>query len=109
VSLGAPHYSAAELSRLAEWIGDRTSVMPFFVNTNRAAVAIVPEVVQRLGERGVTVVTDTCTYITPIIDPSIRVVMTDSAKWAFYAPGNLGIGVIFGSAEECVATALGDR
>ena len=109
VSLGAPHYSAAELSRLAEWIGDRTSVMPIFVNTNRAAVAMVPEVVQRLGERGVTVVTDTCTYITPIIDPSIRVVMTDSAKWAFYAPGNLGIGVVFGSAEECVATALGDR
>jgi predicted aconitase len=109
VSLGAPHYSAAELSRLAEWIGDRTSVMPFFVNTNRAAVAAVPEVARHLGQRGVTVVTDTCTYITPIIDPSIRVVMTDSAKWAFYAPGNLGIGVVFGSAEECVATALGDR
>jgi predicted aconitase len=108
VSLGAPHYSAEELSRLAELIGDRTSVMPFFVNTNRAAVAAVPEIAQRLGQRGVTVVTDTCTYITPIIDPSIRVVMTDSAKWAYYAPGNLGIGVVFGSAEECVATALGD-
>ncbi|HKY48277.1 MAG TPA: aconitase X catalytic domain-containing protein [Acidimicrobiia bacterium] len=108
VSLGAPHYSAAELSRLAERIGDRTSVMPFFVNTNRAAVAAVPEVAQRLAQRGVTVVTDTCTYITPIIDTSIRVVMTDSAKWAYYAPGNLGIGVVFGSAEECVATAVGD-
>jgi predicted aconitase len=108
VSLGAPHYSAEELSRLAELIGDRTSVMPFFVNTNRAAVAAAPEVAERLGQRGVTVVTDTCTYITPIIDPSIRVVMTDSAKWAYYAPGNLGIGVVFGSAEECVATALGD-
>lgn len=109
VSLGAPHYSAGELSRLAERIGDRTSVMPFFVNTSRAAVAAVPEVAQRLDQRGVTVVTDTCTYITPIIDASIRVVMTDSAKWAYYAPGNLGIGVVFGSAEECVATALGDR
>jgi predicted aconitase len=108
VSLGAPHYSADELNRLADWIGDRTCVMPCFVNTNRAAVAAVPDVARRLGQRGVTVVTDTCTYITPIIDPWIRVVMTDSAKWAYYAPGNLGIGVVFGSAEECVATALGD-
>jgi predicted aconitase len=108
VSLGAPHYSADELNRLADWIGDRTCVMPCFVNTNRAAVAAVPDVARHLGQRGVTVVTDTCTYITPIIDPWIRVVMTDSAKWAYYAPGNLGIGVVFGSAEECVATALGD-
>ncbi|MGZ8756110.1 MAG: aconitase X [Acidimicrobiia bacterium] len=109
VSLGAPHYSADELSRLAGWIGDRTTVMPVFVNTHRAAVASVPDVVEHLGKCGVTIVTDTCTYITPIIDPSIRVVMTDSAKWAYYAPGNLGVGVVFGSAEECVATALGDR
>ncbi len=109
VSLGAPHYSAGELIRLGGWMGDRATVMPLFVNTNRAAVDSVPEVVQHLGECGVTVVTDTCTYITPIIDPSIRVVMTDSAKWAYYAPGNLGVGVVFGSAEECVATALGDR
>ena len=81
--------------------------MPLFVNTNRAAVESVPEVVRALVESGVTVVTDTCTYITPIIDPSIRVVMTDSAKWAYYAPGISGVGVVFGSAEECVATALG--
>jgi predicted aconitase len=83
--------------------------MPLFVNTNRAALAAVPEVARQLGQRGVTVVTDTCTYITPIIDPSIRVVMTDSAKWAYYAPGNLGIGVVFASVEECVATALGEH
>jgi predicted aconitase len=109
VSLGAPHYSPAQLTKLGGWLRDRRAVMPLFVNTNRAAVESVPEVVRALAESGVTVVTDTCTYITPIIDPAIRVVMTDSAKWAYYAPGNLGVGVVFGSAEECVATALGDR
>jgi predicted aconitase len=108
VSLGAPHYSPAQLTRLGGWLRDRRAVMPLFVNTNRAAVESVPEVVRALVESGVTVVTDTCTYITPIIDPAIRIVMTDSAKWAYYAPGNLGVGVVFGSAEECVATALGD-
>ena len=109
VSLGAPHYSADQLITLLASMGNRTTVMPLFVNTHRAAVETVPEVVQQLVERRVTIVTDTCTYITPIIDPSIRVVMTDSAKWAYYAPGNLGVGVVFGSAAECVATALGDR
>lgn len=109
VSLGAPHYSPDELIRLAGWLKDRRTVMPMFVNTNRTAVASVPEVVRALVESGVTLVTDTCTYITPIIDAAIRVVMTDSAKWAYYAPGNLGIGVVFGSPQECVATALGDR
>lgn len=109
VSLGAPHYSPDQLTRLSESLGNRRTVMPLFVNTNRAALQAVPGAVQKLIEAGVTLVTDTCTYITPIIDPSIRVVMTDSAKWAYYAPGNLGIGVVFGSAEECVATALGDR
>lgn len=109
VSLGAPHYSPDELTRLGGWLRDRRTVMPLFVNTNRAAVESVPEVVKGLVESGVTVVTDTCTYITPIIDPSIRVVMTDSAKWAYYAPGNLGVGVVFASPQECVATALGDR
>lgn len=109
VSLGAPHYSPDQLTRVAEWLRDRKTVLPLFVNTNRAAVEAVPAVVRALAESGVTVVTDTCTYITPIIDPSIRVIMTDSAKWAYYAPGNLGVGVLFGSPQECVATALGEQ
>ena len=31
--------------------------------------------------------------------------MTDSAKWAWYAPGNLGFDIAFGSMEECVRSA----
>ena len=50
-------------------------------------------------------VVDTCTYITPILDPGRRVVMTNSAKWAYYAPGNIGVDVVFGSLEECVRSA----
>jgi hypothetical protein len=109
VSLGAPHYSREELIRLGGWLKDRKAVMPLYVNTHRAAIESLSEVVEALTESGATLVTDTCTYITPIIDPAIRVVMTDSAKWAYYAPGNLGVGVVFGSPQECVATALGQQ
>jgi predicted aconitase len=32
--------------------------------------------------------------------------MTDSAKWAWYAPANIGVQVTFGSLEECVRSAI---
>ena len=62
-----------------------------------------------LEESGVTFVTDTCTYVTSILDDRARLAMCDSAKWAYYAPGNLGIEVVFGSAEECVESAVAGR
>jgi predicted aconitase len=51
------------------------------------------------------VVTDTCTYITPIMETSGGVVMTNSGKWAFYAPGNLGVEVAIAGLEACVDSA----
>ena len=32
--------------------------------------------------------------------------MTNAAKWAWYAPGMLGVEVCFGSLEECAETAV---
>lgn len=106
VSLGAPHYSTEELEKLAAILRDRTVVIPTYVNTSRSAVSAAAAAVGRLEDCGMKIVTDTCTYITPIIDPAVGVVMTDSAKWAYYAPGNLGVDVVFGSREECLQAAL---
>ena len=35
--------------------------------------------------------------------------MTDSAKWAYYAPGNIDVDVVFGTTEECIASAVAGR
>ena len=35
--------------------------------------------------------------------------MTNSAKWAYYAPGGLGSRVAFGSLAECVRSAVAGR
>jgi predicted aconitase len=35
--------------------------------------------------------------------------MSDSGKWAFYAPGNIGVEVVFGSLRECVRSAVEGR
>ena len=36
-------------------------------------------------------------------------VMTNSGKWAHYAPANLGVDVAFGTLEECLASAAAGR
>ncbi|HWO71396.1 MAG TPA: aconitase X catalytic domain-containing protein [Actinomycetota bacterium] len=109
VSVGTPHASVAELERLAELL-DGVRIAPgvgFYVNTSRASLAEAERrgVAEALARAGVRIVTDTCTYLAPIIAEVRGPVMTNSAKWAWYAPGNLGIEVVFGSLEECVRSA----
>jgi predicted aconitase len=80
----------------------------FYVNSGRD---VVHEIAlrgweRRLTDAGVQIVTDTCTYITPVMAETYGVAMTDSGKWAYYAPGNLGLEVVFGSVEDCVESAI---
>ena len=55
------------------------------------------------------ILVDTCSYIAPVLRPGTGAVMTDSAKWAYYAPGNIGADVVFGTTAECVASAVAGR
>jgi predicted aconitase len=108
VSMGAPHYSATELEIVVEMLAGRKVRKPTYVNTGRGVIEQRPDLAMTLEEAGVTVVTDTCTYLTPILEPEVKVVVTDSGKWAYYAPGNIGVGVIFASTRECVEAATSD-
>ncbi|HXF36025.1 MAG TPA: aconitase X catalytic domain-containing protein [Actinomycetota bacterium] len=108
VAVGTPHASAAELDRLARLLSGARVAVEFYVHTSRAVLREAERrgTARALAAAGVQVVTDTCTYLTPIIRNPDGAVMTDSAKWAWYAPGNLGVEVVFGSLEECVRSAL---
>jgi len=110
VSLGTPHYSVTEIGLLGSLFHGR-SVHPnidFYVSTGRNMLheAMLRGSVRELEKSGVTFVTDTCTYITPILRDATGLAMTDSAKWAYYAPGNIGVDTIFGSVQECVESAV---
>lgn len=110
VSVGTPHYSYAELVRVRSLLAGR-SVSPgveCYASTGRDTLARLEAEgwADELRSRGVRIVTDTCTYITPILSGRPGAVMTDSAKWAWYAPGNLGYQVVFASLEECVESAV---
>jgi hypothetical protein len=104
VSVGTPHLSTTEIGRLAAAVRDHRPAVPLYANTGRD-IAAPAGALHDLAEAGVTVVSDTCTYITPILHDIDGPVMTNSAKWAWYAPANLGFDVVFGSMDECVRSA----
>ena len=110
VNLGTPHYSARQIARLGALLGGRRvhERVTLYVNTGRDVLRSARQVAYLEG-LGVVFVVDTCTYVTPIIEDRSGVTMTDSAKWAYYAPGNLGLEVIFGSTADCVESAVGGR
>ena len=105
VSIGTPHCSTIELRRLAALVEGRRLAIPCYANTGRDVLAEIPDVAEALRAAGVTIVTDTCTYITPIIERAATPVVTNSGKWAWYAPGNLGFDVAFATLEECIGSA----
>jgi len=110
VSVGTPHFSLSEFEQLlallaAEEAGPR---IDFYVNTSRFILWQIEQCgqAQALRSRGITIVTDTCTYITPVMKQTRGLIMTNSGKWAHYAPGNIGVEVAFGSLRECVRSAV---
>lgn len=109
VSVGTPHMSTTELNRLAAMLQGRITKVPFYVNTSRDVLAAAERAESAILSFGATIVTDTCTYITPVMEAVEGDVMTDSGKWAFYAPANLGVGVAFGSLSDCVESAVTGR
>ena len=113
VSLGTPHASLEELRRLAVMLGDRT-VHPdveCLVSTGRDVLAAAARdgTSTRLRDAGVEILVDTCSYIAPILRRTDGAVMTDSGKWAYYAPANVGARVVLGSTGECVRSAVAGR
>ena len=56
-----------------------------------------------------TLVTDTCVVVTPILAGSGKVMMTNSAKFAHYAQGTIGYEAVFGTLADCVASAEAGR
>ncbi|MCZ8260120.1 MAG: aconitase X catalytic domain-containing protein [Beijerinckiaceae bacterium] len=111
VAIGSPHCSAEELLELDRLIAGRRLLRPFYACTGRHAVAALETSGRRraLEEAGVTLVADTCVVVTPILEGVKGVLMTNSGKFAHYAPGNTGYAVQYGAMAECVESAVTGR
>ena len=85
--------------------------MPFLVSTSRVVrqLAAAKGWIAELEKAGVEIPVDVCTYYSPRVRGLKGRVMTNAAKWAYYAPGMLGVEVAFGSLKECVESAIRGR
>ena len=113
VCVGAPHFSIDEFEQLLS-LTEGITIRPdihFYVATSRHVLEDIRERgwLEMLQKSGVEFVTDRCTYYAPIIEGCDGRVMTASAKWAYYAPGNLGSSVTFASLEDCVQSAAAGK
>jgi predicted aconitase len=107
VSLGTPHFSLAEFTRLLPLLEGLSPRVDIWINLSRATLGEIRARgwEERLSAARVTLVTDTCLYVTTLMRVGAGAVMTNSGKCAYYAPGNLGVEVAYGSLAECIASA----
>jgi hypothetical protein len=107
VSLGTPHFSLAEFTRLMPLLEGARPLAEIWINCSRATLGQIRERgwEERLTAARVTLVVDTCIYIGTLMRIDAGAVMTNSGKCAYYAPANLGVEVAYGSLAECIASA----
>ena len=110
IALGTPHFSYTEFENLVKLLGERDvhPQLTFYLTTSRHVEQLAREQgwIARLQSAGVKIITDTCTYFSPAINGLSGKIMTNSAKWAYYAPGMLPVEVVIGSLQECVESAV---
>jgi predicted aconitase len=111
VSLGTPHYSLQEFELLLAMLKPPRAAVDVYISTGRQVYEELQtlKMVAPLESWGVTLIVDACTYNSPSMREGVGCVMTNSGKWAYYAPNNLGIETAFGSTAECVASARAGR
>jgi len=113
VILGSPHFSLAEFARLAPLVAGRRAHprVKFLVTSSRLMKERAHDqgVLAPILDFGAQVTLDTCILASPMLPPEIKTLMTNSAKYAYYAPSLLNTRVTFGSLADCVNSAVEGR
>lgn len=110
VVIGTPHASLDEVERLARLVSGRKvrAGLHFYVQMNRVvlAQAAASGALATLRAAGIVPVSDTCLYWRPNVHGISGHVVTNSAKYAYYGPGELNIRTSIASLAECVESAV---
>jgi predicted aconitase len=118
VVLGCPHFSFDEFTALAGLLKDRLEegqkmhqAVRFVVISCQSSFALAQrsDCLDILRAAGVEITLDTCVFHTPMVSETTKVLMTNSGKCSYYAPGELGVKVAFGSMADCVDCAFSGR
>ena len=113
VVLGSPHFSFDEFRRLAPLLAGRRRHpdVQFLVTSSRFVrdLAKAAGLLEPLDAFGGRLTVDTCILATPMLPASVRRLMTNSAKYAYYSPGLLRADVVFGGLTDCIESAVAGR
>ncbi len=113
VAIGSPHASFSECQALADCLGNSRVIIPTIVTCARETIIglVSSGVLDALNRAGVRVIPDICwcSITEPVFPPQARTLMTNSAKYAHYAPGLSGRAVRFGGLAACASAALSGR
>jgi predicted aconitase len=110
VAFGSPHFSLTECHALADLAeGHRASGTQVIVTVGQNVLRDAREdgTLAKLEAFGAQIFPDICwcSITEPLLPVQVRNLMTNSGKYAHYAPGLSGREVRFGSLSECAETA----
>jgi predicted aconitase/predicted aconitase with swiveling domain len=112
IAIGSPHVSAAEARRFADLLDGRprhegTEVI-LTIGRDELDKARAEGTAGRLEASGVELIPDLCwcSITEPVFPAKVRVLMTNSGKYAHYAFGLSGRKVRFGSLADCAESAV---
>ena len=118
VVFGCPHFSFDEFRRLSEILraeSERGKAFARGVGVTIISSQTSYDLARRAGlldelqRWGVRVTLDTCPFHTPLLPPDTEVLVTNSGKCAYYAPGELNVRVAFAKMEDCIHAAIAGR
>lgn len=111
IALGNPHFSFSEFAHLAALCAGRAkhAEVSLVITSGRAVLeqARAAGHAAVLEAFGATLLNDTCWCMLgePVVPTNCNTLMTNSGKYAHYAPGLVGRSVHFASLAECVEAA----
>lgn len=112
IAVGSPHLSLDEFRLIETILAGRTMRLPFYANTGRHVLSVLEREgrLKPLTDAGLIPIADTCIAVTPILpETSNGVLMTNSGKFACYAPATTGYHSLYGSLSDCIETAVAGR
>ena len=113
VVLGSPHFSLTEIRSLVPLLDgkERDPNVRFLITSSRGIKMLAEQagLLEPLRRFGGEITVDTCILTSPMLPRAMQVLMTNSAKYAYYTPGLLNKKMVFGSLMDCVQSAVEGR
>jgi hypothetical protein len=110
VLVGCPHYTITEIKKVAELLEGKKirKNVRFWIYTYKNVELLADRLgyKQIIEKSGAAITPDTCMMISPTELWHFKTIMTDSGKFAYYAPTQVQAEVIFDSIEKCVHAAV---